>query len=116
MPIAPPTGPELHLYDQDRRWVAGGTIIPGLTHSEALSRVAAVVVKLPPDPETWEERMHVRQGGKPALYRWTGSSADMKPLPAPTPGVEPGPVYETDARDRHLLGPDEGRSRFGRGV
>lgn len=116
MPTHPPAGPELHLFDMDRRWVAGGTIIPGLTRAEVLAHVTAVVATMPPDSDDPEVRLHDRRGGKPALFRWTGSTTDMWPIPAPTPGVEPGPVYETDARDRHILGSDEGRGKFGRGV
>ena len=107
---------ELHLYDQDRRWVAGGTVIDGLTRAEALARVASVVATMPPDSDDEEERRANRSGGRPHYYRWSGTAAEMRPLPAPTPGVEPGPVLWEDARDRHCLGQDEGRGRFGRGV
>ena len=116
MPTPSPSEPDLHLYDQDRRWVAGGTVLPGLTRPEALQRVAATVATMPPDSDDDEVRMHDRAGGRPHYYRWSGQTGEMKSLPAPTPGVEPGPVYDVDARDLHLLGPDQGRGKFGHRV
>lgn len=100
---------DLVLYDQDRRWMAGGPLLPGLTLDEALRRVALAALTLPPDPETWAERMH-RRDLRPALY--SHGRVKLRPIPALPEGTvgEKLPVFGGDMRDRHLLGtkPPEG--------
>lgn len=103
--------PELHLYDQDHRWVGGGQIIPGLDRTEALLRVAKFAEGLPPDPGAPAPDVggyHARQGspgrcGKPAMYQWSDSPG-IRPLPPSRWLTASGPVFLTDARDRHLTG------------
>jgi len=105
--------PVLHLYDQDRRWVAGGHILPGLERQDALLRVSKFAESLHPDPgepAPSVEGFHARQAspsrcGKPALYQWADRSSGIHPLPPSTLLTRSAPVFLTDARDAHLVSP-----------
>lgn len=96
--------PDLSIYDQDRRWIGGGPVLAGLSRVEAVERVARYAASRPADPTDPDERLHIREGGRPALYKWSDQSGDLRPLPVAMSGpVEP--VFAGDMRDRHLMNP-----------